>query len=329
LFESKTGAAVLSVASNATLIILKIVAGIAIGSVSVVSEAIHSSVDLLAAIMALFAVRVSGKPADESHHFGHYKIENVSGTVEALLIFAAAMWIVWEAVHKLINGVHLENPGWGVAVMAFSALANIVVSRQLLKVSKRTGSLALEADAAHLTTDVVTSAGVMAGLAMVMLGNWILERVVPAAGWLLYSSGLIVVAVKQDSASILDPVVAIAVAMLICRAAWNITHKSFVDLLDRSLPADECRIIEATIDTVLASHEEFILSYHNVRSRKAGHQRYVDLHLEVEGTLTVEQAHALCDHLEVEVEKALPNTELVVHLEPLSPSGRSYTLPVS
>jgi len=323
LFNTKTAAASLSVFSNSILIILKIVVGLAIGSVSVISEAIHSSVDLLAAIMALFAVRMSGKPADDSHQFGHHKIENVSGTIEALLIFLAAVWIMWEAVHKLIGGVHLDSPGLGIVVMAFSAVANIFVSRQLLKVSKSTGSLALEADAYHLTTDVMTSIGVMLGLAVVLGGNWILELFVPEAGWRLFSAvnplvggELVVVHISRDSASILDPIVAIVVALMICRAAWDITHKSFVDLLDRSLPEEEHSLICTVIDSVLARYEDYAIGYHEVRSRKAGNQRYVDLHLEVDGTLSVELAHKLCDRVEAEVEQALPNTDLVIHLEP-------------
>jgi divalent metal cation (Fe/Co/Zn/Cd) transporter len=280
--------------------------------------------------MAFFAVRFSGKPADDGHRFGHQKIENVSGTIEALLIFVAAIWIIWEALHKILTGVHIDSPGWGVAVMAVSAVVNILISRQLLKVSKDTGSVALEADAYHLTTDVVTSIGVMLALTLVIIGNKILGIIVPETGWTLFSSSLFranqtefVVRISQDSASILDPLVAIGVALLISKAAWEITHKSFVDLLDRRLPDEEHQLVCSVIDTVLAKHENIAIGYHDIRSRKAGSQRYVDLHLEVVGTFTVEQAHQLCDRIEGEVEQALPKTDLIIHLEPPRYTGRT------
>ena len=132
-----------------------------IGSVSVISEAIHSGVDLLAAVIALFAVRKSAKPADEDHPFGHDKVENISGTVEALLIFLAAGWIIFEAVKKLIDPEPLDEAGWGVAVMLLSVAANIIVSKKLFSVGEETDSVALKADAWHLATDVYTSLGVM------------------------------------------------------------------------------------------------------------------------------------------------------------------------
>ena len=151
--------------------LLKLAVGITIGSVSVMSEAIHSGVDLLAAIIALLAVRTSGKPADGDHPFGHGKVENVSGTVEAILIFVAAGWIIYEAAKKLRNPEPIEEAGIGVAVMLISVVANIMISRMLFKVGKETDSVALLADAWHLRTDVYTSLGVMAGLAIIFLGG--------------------------------------------------------------------------------------------------------------------------------------------------------------
>ena len=163
LANKKTGVAVLSVASNSLLIVLKIVVGLLIGSVAVISEAIHSGIDLLAAVIALFAVRASSARADEQHPYGHGKVENISGTIEALLIFAAAAWIIYEAVRKLIDPDEIDMPVWGVGVMLVSAMVNIFVSRRLFKVGKETDSVALQADAWHLRTDVYTSVGVMVG----------------------------------------------------------------------------------------------------------------------------------------------------------------------
>ena len=174
--KRKASVARLSVISNTTLMLLKLAVGLAIGSVSVISEAIHSGMDLLAAIIALFAVKISGKPADQHHPFGHGKVENISGTVEALLIFLAAIWIIYEAIKKLLNPQPLEDVGWGVAVMFVSAMVNIFVSRTLFKVGKETDSVALQADAWHLHTDVYTSAGVMAGLGIIWLGSFLFRE---------------------------------------------------------------------------------------------------------------------------------------------------------
>jgi cation diffusion facilitator family transporter len=163
----KTRVAWLSVASNTALVAAKVVVGLAIGSVSVLSEAIHSGMDLLAAAIALFAVRRSGVPADSDHQFGHGKAESISCLAEALLIFGAAGWIVYEAVDKLIHPRQIELASLGVAVMLLSSLVNWFVSASLFRVGRETDSQALLADAWHLRTDVYTSAGVMVGLSLV------------------------------------------------------------------------------------------------------------------------------------------------------------------
>ncbi len=171
----KTRVAILSVASNSLLILLKIGVGILIGSVAVISEAIHSAVDLVAALIALFAVRTASQAADERHPYGHGKFENISGTVEGLLIFFAAAWIIYSAVRKLMHPGELETPSWGVLVMLVSAIVNIVVSRRLFKVGRETDSVALQADGWHLRTDVYTSLGVMLGLLVI----WVVGRISP------------------------------------------------------------------------------------------------------------------------------------------------------
>jgi cation diffusion facilitator family transporter len=215
LQHRKRNVALVSVASNTVLVAAKAFIGLSTGSVSVLSEAAHSSVDLLAAVIAFFAVRTSARPADEDHPFGHGKWENVSGTVEALLIFVAAAWIVWEAVHKLLALRPLEAPGPGAALMLASAVINYFVSRLLFRVGRQTESPALEADAWHLRTDVWTSAGVMVGLGVIWLGLHFRLQV---------------------NLSWLDPVVAIGVALLIVRAAWLLTVRAGRDLLDVGLP---------------------------------------------------------------------------------------------
>ncbi|MCL5263979.1 MAG: cation diffusion facilitator family transporter [Chloroflexi bacterium] len=287
--HSKGGAAGLSVGSNATLILLKLTVGIMTGSVSVISEAIHSSIDLLAALIALFSVQVSDLPPDDDHPYGHGKIENISGTVEAFLIFAAALYIVYEAVEKILNGVTLEHLGLGAGIMAFSAVANTFVSRHLSHVACEKDSIALEADAWHLYTDVFTSVGVFAGLAVVWLTGW----------------------------TILDPIIAIGVALFICKAAWDLTRRSSAGLLDTKLPQEE----EGKVREVLKGHYGLFVDFHGLRSRKAGSRRHVDLHLVMDGNKNVAEAHQICDHLEEEIESELPNTDVTIHVEPLSANG--------
>lgn len=237
----KSSVALLSVISNGTLVILKLIVGVLVGSVSVISEAIHSGFDLLAAIIAFLSVRTSAKPADDEHPFGHGKYENVSAAVEALLIFVAAWWIIREAVHKLIRPEPLEMIGWGVAVMFFSSLVNVAVSRMLMKVGKQTDSVALKADAWHLLTDVYTSAGVMSALLIIWIGNWIFPKL--NLQWI-------------------DPIAAILVALLIIKAAWDLTRESVRDLLDVRLSTGE----ETWIREYLKSMKTLIRGFHGLRT---------------------------------------------------------------
>jgi len=283
--REKTRAALLSILSNSILIILKLAVGIMMQSVSVISEAVHSGLDLVAAIIAWFSIRESGKQADDEHRFGHGKIENVAGTIEALLIFGAAIYIIIEASKKLISGtVQVEALGMGSAVMAVSALANYFVSRHLLNVARRTDSVALEADAMHLRTDVYTSVGVLAGL----------------------------IAIKFTGAHLLDPIVAIGVALLIIKAAYDLTRKAFFNILDIKLPDDEEQII---LD-VLKGHPGEVLEFHKLRTRKSGHIRHIDMHLLVPKGCTVDEAHRLSHEITRQIEQRLPDSQILVHIEP-------------
>lgn len=287
----KASVALLSVASNSTLVLLKIVVGVMIGSVSILSEAIHSGVDLLAAVIAFLAVRTAGKPADQDHPFGHGKVENISGAIEALLIFLAAGWIIFEAVKKLENPVPLDYPGWGVAVMLISAVVNILVSARLFKVGEETDSVALRADAWHLRTDVYTSLGVMAGLGAI----WIGELAFPAVDltWL-------------------DPVVAICVALLIMRAAYHLTIESARDLLDVSLPPEE----EDGIRKHITAFAPTIRGYHRLRTRKSGSYRFVEFHVRVDAGLSVDESHRISDMITCGIKQHYPGTSVTIHIEP-------------
>lgn len=281
--NKKVSIARLSIFSNTGLIILKVTVGLMSGSVSIISEAIHSFMDLLASFVAFFSVRISDTPADDRHPYGHGKFENISGVVEALLIFIAAFWIIYEAVKKLIAPTEVEKIGFGFIVMIISAVVNIIVSRKLYIVAKETDSVALEADALHLKTDVYTSFGVATGLLLM----WI--------------SGI----------HLVDPIIAIFVALLILKESYELFSKAYAPLLDLALPADDVSHIGAIIQKHCTSN----MSYHNLRTRKAGNYRYVDFHLNLDPNKTVREAHEICDLIEDNIKAEFDHTEVTIHVE--------------
>ncbi len=280
----KATAAGISIISNLSLVILKLIVGFITSSVSVLSEAAHSGIDLVASGIAYFSVKRADLPADQRHAYGHGKIENLSGAVEAILIFVAALFIIHEAVGKLLSKEPIQSLGLGIWVMAFSAVTNLVISLYLLRVAKETDSAALEADAHHLLTDVYTSAGVMLGLLLI----------------------------RQTGIVLLDPLVALAVALLITKTAYSLTRKSLGPLMDAKLPDEE----EELIASIMRDHSSQFVEFHNLRTRKAGSQRHIDLHLVVKGDAHVEEAHRTCDHLEAEIQAALPQSMITIHIEP-------------
>jgi cation diffusion facilitator family transporter len=280
--NAKVKVARLSIISNTLLIIMKLAVGLISGSVSIISEAIHSSMDLVAAVIAFFSVRVSDNPPDSRHPYGHGKIENISGVIEALLIFVAAIWIIFEASRKLLGeSIELESIGWGSAVMLVSAIVNTIVSRRLYKVARETNSVALEADALHLKTDVYTSLGVAAGLGLILITK---------IYWL-------------------DPVVAILVALFIIRESYHLLKRAFTPLLDTAWGDDDIKELESTLK-VLG------VNYHDLRTRLAGNYRFIDLHIEIPGNVSVGSAHQYCDKIEDELKGKYKNLVVTIHVEP-------------
>jgi cation diffusion facilitator family transporter len=280
--NEKVKTARLSIFSNCSLIVIKLLAGIFSGSVSILSEAIHSGMDLIASVIAYFSVKISDTPPDKDHPYGHGKYENVSGVIEAFLIFIAAGWIIYEAIHKMAAPKPVENIEIGSAVMAISAIVNFLISRKLYRVAKKTDSIALEADALHLKTDVYTSVGVALGLFLIWITGW----------------------------HMLDPVVAILVAILILKESFNLLKNAYAPLLDESLSDEEINIIRDIIS-------KKNLSYHNLRTRKSGHHRFADLHLEMSENLELKEVHMICDELESEIEKCIAHIEVSIHVEPV------------
>jgi len=279
--NQKVKIARLSIFSNTFLIIIKLVVGLMSGSVSIISEAIHSSMDLLAAIIAFFAVRISDTPADKEHPYGHGKYENISGVIEAILIVIAAFWIIIEAVKKIFDNQPIDSIGIGFVVMFVSAGVNLVVSHRLYKVAKATESVALEADALHLKTDVYTSAGVGVGLLLI----WI--------------TGL----------HFLDPIVAILVAVFILFEAFQLLKSAYFPLMDTAMAENEIQII-------YDSFKNKSLSFHDLKTRKAGHYRFAELHLEMSHNLSLREVHDVCDELETELKSKIKNLQINIHVEP-------------
>lgn len=281
----KTRAAALSIASNTLLIVLKLVAAAITGSIAILTEAMHSSIDLIASFVAYFSVREADKPADAEHHYGHDKIENLAAAIEAMLILVGSGVIIYAAVRSLANGPEVHSLGIGIGVIAFSMVANIVVSTILGRRARETESPALEGDAAHLRTDAATSAGVLVGL----------------------------IVVQMTGITWLDPVIALVVAAAIVTAGVRLLARASRVLVDEALPGEE-------LDAVRASVSEFgprgVVGFHKLRARRAGSRRYVDLHVQfVQGT-TLEDAHATAHELQDAIRARLRSVDVLIHLEP-------------
>jgi len=283
LMPEKKQTALFSVFSNFLLIVMKVAAGIVSGSVSILSEAIHSLMDLIASLIAFFSVRYADNPPDREHPYGHGKLENVSGVIEALLIAVAAGWIIYEAAGRLMHPRPLEKLGWAIVVMGISAVVNFFVARRLYRTARRTDSVALKADGLHLMTDVYTSAGVMVGLALVSL----------------------------FSMPFLDSVVAIAVAVFILFKSFGMFRESFLPLIDTGLTDEEVSIIHQCV------HDRN-LSYHDLKTRQAGSFRFAEFHLELSGKMPLDEVHAICDELENDIKSRIRNLNIIIHVEPLN-----------
>jgi cation diffusion facilitator family transporter len=281
----RSRAAALSIVSNSALIILKLVAAAITGSIAILTEAIHSAIDLLASVIAFFSVRQAEAPADASHRYGHEKFENAAAGVEGMLILVGSGIIVYTAVNHLVDGIEIDQVGFGIGVIAFATLVNLIVSAYLSRRSKDLDSPALEGDAAHLRTDAYTSLGVLVGLALV---HWTGET------WI-------------------DPVVALAIAVAIVVTGWKITSRSWRVLVDEALPEDE-------VAKILAAVGEFgargVVGHHKLRTRRAGARRYVDMHVQFKQGTTLEEAHAIAHDLQDRIADEIRGADVLIHLEP-------------
>ena len=263
---------------------LKALAALITGSVGFLSDALESSVNLVAAIVAIIALRVAEKPPDHDHDFGHGKAEYLSALVEGTMIFVAAAAIVWTSVDRLIHPVAIERAGIGLVLTTAASLINLAVGLLLVRVGTRHRSITLVADGKHLLTDVWTSAGVLAGMVLVAVTGW----------------------------APLDPIVALAVGVNILVTGYGLARRSLTGLLSARLPAEDL----ALVDGVLAQFRDEGVEVRTVRSVESGRQRLVALEIAVPGTWTVHEAHELSDRLEAAMAAALPRCVTLVHVEP-------------
>lgn len=278
------GAARLSLAVVIGLFGLKVLVGVITGSISIWAQAVDSSLDIFAVVITFLTVGFSAKPADREHPFGHGKVEDIAAGIQAVLLLSAAAAIIYSAIRRIILGEVIQLAEAGIGVMLVSMVVSIVLSRHLLKVARATGSVALEANAHNITGDIYSTAGVMIGLVVVRL------------------TGL----------TIIDPILALVVSLLILRATYRVSRIALSGLIDVRLPKAEEDIITSSI----TEHTGQLVGFHEMRTRRAGNQRYIDLHLVMPKSASVEEAHLMCDHLEQDIKSRLRNSSVTIHVEP-------------
>ena len=290
--KEKTSAALNSVISAVGLTVFKIIVGIATNSLGILAEAAHSALDLMAAVMTFFAVRVADKPADKGHPFGHGKVENISALFETLLLLATSGWIIYEAIHRLAApGTHVEVSIWSFIVMGTSIIIDVSRSRMLYAAAKKHNSQALEADALHFSTDIWSSSVVILGLILVLVARWFPSLAILEKG---------------------DAVAALVVAAIVIFVSGELGFRSIQALLDAA-PKDgeRDRIIE------VVGKIEDIADVHAVRIRSSGASWFVDMHVTMNGRMSLKRSHALTEKVEEKVKKILPGADVTVHVEPL------------
>ncbi len=286
IITEKKLAAGLSISSNAIIIILKLIAGIISGSISIISEAIHSLSDFLASVLTFFAVMKSSEPADNNHPFGHGKYEDMSGFIEGGLIIFASLYIIYEALKKIfLHETPQINTNIGIYVMLFATIANILVSNILFKVAKKSNSISLFADGEHLRTDVYSSLGVMLGLILI----------------------------KITGIYILDPIIAILVAIFIFKAGFTISKETLNNLLDGSLPPTDIKKIESAINSYSTN---YTIKYKDLKARRCGPEIDIELTILFPPKMSILECHNICDEIENSINKELKNTTIMIHCEP-------------
>ena len=286
----KQWAATSSVIAALGLTAFKIAIGLITGSLGILAEAAHSGLDLVAAIVTTIAVRKSGEPADREHNYGHGKVENVSAFFETILLLVTCFWIISAAIHRIVSGkLEIEVTVWSFIVMAVSIVTDVSRSRLLYRMAKKYGSQALEADALHFSTDIWSSTVVIAGLFCVKLSEWL-----KGYEFLHYA----------------DAIAAIFVGLIVIRVSIKLGMRSINALMDVA-PTGLARKITVTIEGF-----PDIVDCHNVRVRSIGHQCFIDLHIHIDGKLTLKKVHALTEEMELAIQKLVPDADITIHPEP-------------
>ena len=281
---SKENAAKLSIVAISLLVAIKAIASVITGSISLRADAIHSAIDLTGVIIGFIGIRISGKPPDKSHTFGHEKAENISGVIVAGFIFVASVMIIYEAVKRIINGGTIELVSVGIYITIVAIVINMLVYIYSARIAKRTDSVALEATARDMFADALSSIAVLIGLVLV----------------------------KLTGINTIDSIVALFVAILIARTAYTVMKKSLGGLMDVRLPDNEEDIIECCIK----NQGDIVVGFHNLRTRKSGSQRFIDFHLIMPKNVSVDDAHDVCDQLEREIVNKLIHSNITIHIEP-------------
>jgi cation diffusion facilitator family transporter len=280
--NEKKRVALLSVLAAVFLTGFKMVIGVLTGSLGILSEALHSTLDLVAAIITFFSVSISDKPADKEHNYGHGKIENFSALIETLLLLITCIWIVYEAVHRLITGnTHIEVNAWSYIVVVIAIIVDITRSRALYKVAKRHNSQALEADALHFSTDIWSSVVVLFGLICAHFG--------------LYSA---------------DAIAALFVAVLVVSVSLRLGKKAIDVLLDTA-PQDKIHLVENKLDSIPE-----VKSFHGLKIRSAGADTFIKVNIHLEASLSLKQVHEICDRIERDINHLIDRSEVYIHAEP-------------
>jgi cation diffusion facilitator family transporter len=283
--SAKLRAATVAIASNSALIALKLAAGLLTGSVGLISDAVHSLMDLLASLIAFVSVRKADQPPDATHRYGHEKLEDVAAGAQALLLLVGATFIGYEAIRRLINGGKIDSIGIGIAVAGVAAVINLVVSTYLQRTGRAADSPALLATAADLRTDAIVSIGVLVSLVLV----------------------------KATGATWIDPLVGIAVAIVVSRTGVTILIDATRRLVDEALPPDELAVLEGVVDSFLSDE---VVGVHDLRARHIGSHHQVDLHMQFADGTSLKRAHFLSHRLQDAIIAALPGTTVLIHLEP-------------
>lgn len=297
--KSKKSAAIISLISNSFLTLLKLTAGLISGSISLLSEALHSFGDCLASVVALGSIIESDKPADKDHQFGHGKFEDMAGFIEAALIIISALFILYAGFEKIINKntSHTFQADLAVYVMIFSVVVNFIVAKYILKKGKETDSNALLGDGYHLMADVYSSFAVALGL----------------------------IAVKLTGHYILDPIIAIMVGTMILKTGCSLIKKTSANLLDSSLPDENLKVI----NSVLKNYETHGLKgVSSIKTSKSGNIKNIVLVIYLDCNTSLKDTHKLCDKIENELEEKLKNTNVIIHAEPDCRKERKEGCPV-